>query len=64
MRDFDTAPRRVYPSMKEAATLLHALRPLLTALSIVVGLAASGHAQRAFRPPAVPLVTHHPCFSI
>jgi hypothetical protein len=37
---------------------------LAAAVSILLGFASSGQAQNEFRPPAVPLVTHDPYFSI
>ena len=40
------------------------LRILLTTASSVVLLVSSAQAQAAFRPPAVPLVTHDPYFSV
>ena len=40
------------------------LRTLITAVSCVIAIASSAQAQDAFRPPAVPLVTHDPYFSI
>jgi hypothetical protein len=40
------------------------LRTLLASVSFVVVVASSGQAQDAFRPPAVPLITHDPYFSI
>ena len=40
------------------------LRTLITAVPCVVAIASSAQAQATLRPPAVPLVTHDPYFSI
>ena len=40
------------------------LRTLLTTVSFVLAIASSAQAQATLRPPAVPLVTHDPYFSI
>jgi Domain of unknown function (DUF4965)/Domain of unknown function (DUF5127)/Domain of unknown function (DUF1793)/Domain of unknown function (DUF4964) len=44
--------------------VMRLLRTLITTVSCVVAIASSAQAQDAFRPPAVPLVTHDPYFSI
>jgi hypothetical protein len=44
--------------------VIRVCRALLITVSIVVVSAASGQAQPAFRPPAIPLITHDPYFSI
>ncbi|MEO5819944.1 MAG: DUF4965 domain-containing protein [Vicinamibacteraceae bacterium] len=43
---------------------MRVLRALLTSVSFVLVVASSALAQGAFRPPAVPLITHDPYFSI
>jgi hypothetical protein len=43
---------------------MRVLRTLLASASFVVAVASPGQAQDAFRPPAVPLITHDPYFSI
>jgi hypothetical protein len=43
---------------------MRVLRALLTTVSSIVLLASAAQAQAAFRPPAIPLVTHDPYFSI